>query len=184
MKIPQKTDYPTTGKEEFAVSNCNKKQLKVRIPGWCDSFDLHYDGKAVTEGGYIVITPDNTDFTFDVTFDMPVKFIGTNRRVHENAGKVALMRGPVVYCLEGVDNGSDIKNIRVNPNDEFVVGDVDFLVPSILGKGYIEPLSDDLYFTVGKKIVLEEKDIKFIPYFAFANRGESDLLVWILAFGA
>ena len=184
MKITQKTDYPTTGKVEFAVSNCNKKQLKVRIPGWCDSFDLHYDGKAVTEGGYIVITPDNTDFTFDVTFDMPVKFIGTNRRVHENAGKVALMRGPVVYCLEGVDNGSDIKNIRVNPNDEFVVGDVDFLVPSILGKGYIEPLSDDLYFTVGKKIVLEEKDIKFIPYFAFANRGESDLLVWILAFGA
>ena len=141
---------------------------------------MHYEGEAVTDSGYIVITPKGADLTFEVTFDMPVKFIGSNRRVHENAGKVALMRGPVVYCLEGVDNGSDIKNIRINPNDEFVVGDTDFLIPSILGKGYIEPHSDDLYFTVGKKINLETKDIKFIPYFAFANRGESDLLVWVL----
>lgn len=180
MTVTQRTDYPITGQVDFEVKACNKKQIKIRVPGWCDSFDLQFDGEAVTRDGYIVLTVEKPDFEFAVSFDMPVKLVKANRRVHENAGRAAVMRGPVVYCLEGVDNGYDIKNIRVNPNDELVAGEIDFLVPSIIGKGYIEPNSDDLYLTVGKRITLETKDIKFIPYFAFANRGESDMQVWVL----
>lgn len=45
---------------------------------------------------------------------MPVTFIQSNRRIHENAGRIAVMCGPIVYCAEGVDNGKDLANVRID----------------------------------------------------------------------
>ncbi len=88
------------------------------------------------------------------------------------------MRGPVVYCLEGVDNGADIKCVSVDTKSEFTVGEKEFLVPSIIGNGFIEEETDALYYEANdnKKAI----PLKFIPYFAFANRGESDMIVWVM----
>jgi DUF1680 family protein len=59
------------------------------------------------KNGYAVVAI-NGKAEIELDLDMTPKFVRANRAVHENAGRVALMRGPVVYCLEGVDNGEDI----------------------------------------------------------------------------
>lgn len=179
MTVVQSTEYPVNGKVSFTVQNCNKKYIKVRIPGWCDSFSLKYDGSAVNEDGYIVLEAMGESFSFQIDFDMKVRFVSSNKCVHQNAGRVAVMRGPVVYCLEGVDNGRDIQSISVDIHDDFREGDCDFIVPSIVGKGYTVSYTDDLYFDADD-IQTEERDIKLIPYYAFANRGDSSMLVWIM----
>lgn len=179
MTITQRTEYPVNGKVCFSVENCSKKYIRVRIPGWCDSFSLKYDGNAVNDDGYIVLEAMGDSFCFEIDFDMKVRFVSSNKCVHQNAGRVAVMRGPVVYCLEGVDNGRDIQSISLDIRDDFHEGDCEFLVPSIVGKGYTVSYTDDLYFDADD-IQMEERDVKLIPYYAFANRGDSSMLVWIM----
>ena len=113
-----------------------------------------------------------------LTLSMPVKIISANKKVHDCAGRVAVMRGPVVYCLEGIDNGKDLNSIRIDIKEKGVLSEREFLVPNILIKGYKEPESDSLYFEATENYI--EAELKFIPYFAYENRGETDMLIWIL----
>ena len=88
------------------------------------------------------------------------------------------MRGPVVYCLEGIDNGKDLNSIRIDIKEKAEISEKEFLVPNILLKAYKELENDSLYFEATEDLI--ETKLKFIPYFAYANRGETDMLVWIL----
>lgn len=175
VKISQITDYPSTGKIKIKLSDNTKKQLALRIPGWCKSFDISVP--YTLKDGYAYIELNGETAELSVDFKMDVRFIKANRNVHENAGKVAITRGPVVYCLEGVDNGDNIHAISIDIKGDFEIGEKDFLVPSILGKGMLEAESDELYFDAQENQT--EISIKLIPYFAYANRGETDMLVWI-----
>ena len=175
VKISQKTDYPSSGEIKIILENNTKKQIAVRIPYWCKDFSI--SAPHTLKDGYAYIELQKARVELSIEFEMKVRFVRSNRRVHENAGKVAVMRGPVVYCLEGVDNGNDIKAISVDINSEYTIGEKDFLVPSIYGKGYIEKESDALYYNTEENI--QEIPLKFVPYFAYANRGETDMLVWV-----
>ncbi len=97
--------------------------------------------------------------------------------IRDNREAVAVMRGPVVYCAEGVENNFDIHSMFLDPYGRFSLGENDFLVPSLYTKAYLPKESNELYFEVFDE--LTEKPLKLIPYFAFANRGESDMIVWI-----
>jgi DUF1680 family protein len=108
---------------------------------------------------------------------MPIKLIAANPKVHENIGRVAVTRGPIVYCAEGVDNGQDIHSILLDPKGKFTLSDRDFILPSIKTTAHKPVDTDALYFTADE--TFEEIPLTLIPYFAFANRGESDMLVWI-----
>ena len=87
------------------------------------------------------------------------------------------MRGPVVYCAEGVDNGKDLKNLRISPYGEFTLEKGEFMLPDIVTKGYQVKASDSLYAPVGDD--LEEVPVRLIPYYAFANRGTTEMYVWL-----
>lgn len=113
-----------------------------------------------------------------VSFAMPVKFIRTNRRVHDNAGRVAVMRGPVVYCAEGVDNGKDLKCVRIDVKNIVELSDCEFILPSLKTTAYIDKETESLYYEDENN--LEEISLKLIPYYAFANRGSSEMYVWLL----
>ncbi len=175
VKVIQTTDYPSNGAIRISLKGNTKKQISVRIPSWCKDFSV--DHAYTLKDGYAYISVDNGDVEINLNLKMKVRFVRSNRRVHENAGKVAMMRGPVVYCLEGVDNGKDIKAISVNPADDFVAKEKEFLVPCIYGKGYIEKDNDELYFDADENT--QEIPLKFIPYYAYANRGETDMVVWV-----
>ena len=109
---------------------------------------------------------------------MPVRFIAANRRVHADAGRVAIMRGPVVYCAEGIDNGADVKSVSININAGFEIKESEFLLPVLKTKAYRPKETDSLYYEAGDDY--EEIPLTLIPYYAFANRGETEMTVWLL----
>ena len=174
MRVIQKTQYPVNGEVEFTFNNNQKKSVAFRIPGWCKDFTVNKD--YIEKNGYIYIQVAQNDVV-KFNFSMPVRFISANKRVHTAAGKVAVMRGPVVYCLEGVDNGKDLTAFTVDIKADTEIVEGAFLVPDIIAKGYKESDNDALYFEATDD--LTECDLKFIPYYAYANRGESDMLVWV-----
>ena len=171
------TGYPADGVIRIKADGANK--LALRIPGWCRSFTLNApyvmeNGYAVTEAAEVILT-----------LDMPVTVMAACTRVHADAGRVAVMRGPVVYCMEGVDNNKEIFDLRLAADAVFEEEDA--------GVCFAEnaPCVPVLKTTVTRRIVpaglycaaaevrTEEVPARFIPYFAFANRGATEMLVWV-----
>lgn len=175
MKITQTTAYPADGQIRIRCVS-DKKYIAVRIPGWCRSFTLNHPYE-LKDGYAYVEAAGETEILLNL--DMPVAVLRANRRVHDDAGRVAIMRGPVVYCAEGLDNGADLKGILVDVSAGFTLGESRFLVPDICGRAYRPLESDQLYF-LAEEEQLEEIPLTLIPYFAFANRETTEMQVWLL----
>lgn len=175
INIKQETKYPANGDVIITVNAKTQKQLAFRVPYWCKNFTVNKAYKIEKGYAYVDISGEEKII---ISFDMTPKFIKANKRVHDNAGRVALMRGPVVYCLEGKDNGKDLECVRVDINSSFKLSDCEFILPALETVGYQEKESDMLYFEATDEY--DKIPLKFIPYYAYANRGETELLVWIL----
>lgn len=174
IKISQKTDYPNNGKITVRC-NSNKKQIAFRIPCWCKSFNINK--KYSIKNGYAYVDLDSEE-NIELELDMPVRIISANRRIHSDAGRIAVMRGPVVYCAEGIDNGADIKSIALPAESVFELAESDFLLPILKTEAYRPFESDSLYYEAVDDY--EKIPLTLIPYYAFANRGESEMQVWLL----
>jgi len=177
LKITQKTNYPSEGDIHLYIKGkCSK--IAIRIPGWCSSFTI--DKEYELKNGYAYIkASDNTEI--QVSFEMPVRMMESSPYVHENAGRIAVTRGPLVYCIEGVDCDENLRDISIELNTAFKVKfDEFFNAPVLFTKGYRRNSSDfkGLYMPAENRYM--KQDLKLIPYFGFANRGISEMLVWIL----
>ena len=175
LKITQKTQYPSSGDVKITLENNTKKYIALRIPGWCKDFSVNKE--YTLKKGYAYIEVEKDDEII-ISFNMPVRFISANKKVHTNSGRVAIMRGPVVYCLEGVDNGKDLTALRVDIKGKTQVADGEFIVPDIIAEGFKETENDNLYYDATDEYI--GTSLRFIPYYAYANRGETDMLVWVL----
>ena len=142
IKISQKTDYPNNGKITVRC-NSNKKQIAFRIPCWCKSFNINK--KYSIKNGYAYVDLDSEE-NIELELDMPVRIISANRRIHSDAGRIAVMRGPVVYCAEGIDNGADIKSIALPAESVFELAESEFLLPILKTEAYRPFESDSLYY--------------------------------------
>lgn len=174
IRITQKTEYPKNGRITIKCDS-DKKYIALRIPAWCKNF--HINRNFAMKNGYAYIAVDGCG-EIELELDMPVSFIAANRRVHEDAGRIAIMRGPVVYCIEGVDNGEDLKSILLDTSARFEVQDGEFLLPTLRTKAYRPKETESLYQEVNDDY--EEIPLTLIPYYAFANRGETEMQVWLL----
>ena len=174
ISLRQVTKYPCDGVISITC-NCPQAKIALRIPGWCRSFKLNHPYELKNGYAYVELN-GKTELLLEL--DMPVTVLSANRQVHECAGRVAVMRGPVVYCIEGVDNGEDLKSVAIDPKGCYTVSESQFLVPNIETTGYIPKDSDQLYSLA--EDCYEEIPLKLIPYFAFANRGTTEMHVWIL----
>lgn len=174
IKIRQKTDYPNNGKITVRC-NSNKKQIAFRIPCWCKSFNINK--KYSIKNGYAYVDLDSEE-NIELELDMPVRIISANRRIHSDAGRIAVMRGPVVYCAEGIDNGADIKSIALPAESVFELAESEFLLPILKTEAYRPFENDSLYYEAVDDY--EKIPLTLIPYYAFANRGESEMQVWLL----
>ena len=175
LKITQETQYPSSGEVKITLENNSKKYIALRIPGWCKDFSVNKE--YTLKKGYAYVEVEKDDEII-INFNMPVRFVSANKKVHTNSGRVAIMRGPVVYCLEGVDNGKDLTALRVDIKGKIQVAEGEFIVPDIIAEGFKEKENDNLYFDATDEYI--ETSLKFIPYYAYANRGETDMLVWVL----
>lgn len=172
MKIAQKTAYPANGKVQISCESGGRR-VAIRIPWWCKNFVA--SAEYTEKDGYAVFEPSVKEL--EIEFAMPVITVRPNKRIHASAGKIAVMRGPVVYCAEAVDNGKDLAGVRIDRKGSFMLGDNDFILPSIQTTGYTTPDCDELYDDISEELV--PIDLTFIPYYAFANRGESEMRVWL-----
>ena len=173
------TDYPRDGGININCAALKGKKLYVRIPGWCTEVtsSLPYD----TFNGYAVFDVDKDIFDVSLDFNIKPVFYAAHPGVRADCGRAALMYGPLVYCAEGVDNDCYLADIRVDltktPTAE---SSAEFGVPVITADAFITDTEKftGLYMPADK---LPEKSIKvkFIPFFGFANRGETDMRVWV-----
>jgi len=181
VKIIQETDYPRSGEVKITVENDKEIEVYFRIPDWNKkhSCDIIYD---IYNRGYIKTTlkPGLNNFTLD--FDMPVAELYANPKVHYAAGSVAVKRGPIVYCAEGSDNGENLKSVKIskNPNyqcEQAKIEGNDIIKITCDAEIVAETSADVLYSETPFKS--EKKCLELIPYAAWANRGRSEMLVWL-----
>lgn len=173
LHLTQKTAYPENGKVKIELRGGDTR-IAVRIPGWCDSY------KKETLNGYSYFDlKDGEKLEFD--FKMKVKFIEARPEAVFDCGRYAVTRGPIVYCMESVDNGSVIRDIRLDGRARFKYGRHKQLgVPMLTVKAYRRRRDADIPLYREKADALEKTEAVLIPYYAFANRGEAEMQVWHL----
>jgi len=172
VTVTQTTEYPNNGKVVIKASGA--KQIAVRIPGWCSSYRI--DREYSVKNGYACVDNDGCDIT--VEFDMQPVLFQASHLVCENSGKAALCMGPVVYCVEGVDNGDLLWNIRISKDFKAeAVYDPRFGAKTITADGFRQDKTTKAYSPLSD--TFDKIKLKFIPYFAFANRGESEMAVFM-----
>ena len=106
--LTQETDYPWDGSVKLTISTSQplEKEIRLRIPNWCKTYDLSINGKRINvseEKGYAVIKDWKSQDVIALDMDMPVEIVAADPHVKENFGKRAIQRGPLVYCMEEID---------------------------------------------------------------------------------
>jgi DUF1680 family protein len=198
IEIVQTTDYPWKGDVRIEVKpeKAADFTLAVRIPGWAmnrpvpsDLYTypeaaegapaLKVNGEAVeimAEKGYAVIRRTwKAGDSVELSLPMPVRRVTANEAVEEDRGRVAVERGPLVYCAEWPDNDGRVSNL-VLPDGATLAAEArpDLLNGVVVIKGEAEALSEK-----AGKIVSEKKAVTLIPYYAWANRGKGEMTVWL-----
>lgn len=186
VKIAQKSQMPWDGKVSFTLSG-GDYAFAFRIPYWAENADVKVNGEKTQcriEKGYAYINRSWQDGdSVEIEFPMEVKLVEANPSVRYDAGKVAIMRGPVVYCIESADNGERLSSIKLKENGKFRTERENLLFDgevSIYAEAYKKPQwqTDELYKAFSKGY--EETEIKAIPYAFWGNREDTkEMAVWI-----
>ena len=180
--ISIREQYALDGKATVYGKDYSAKQISLRIPEWCREVRATLNGAPVTpelRDGYAYFSV-GTEFTISVDFGIALRFVASNPNVRANVGRVALTYGPVVYCLEKADNGAHLNQIAVDSGDLAKAElKADFhKLYSVCMPAYRLQEKTSLYYDDGDN-AYTPITAKWIPYFAFANRGENDMLVWV-----
>jgi DUF1680 family protein len=192
IQLTQQSNYPWDGKVTIRIGKTSGKPfaLNLRIPGWCKKSGIKVNGTTPElnhEPGHYASINRNWKEGDVVTLemDMPVTLVQTNPMVEETRNQVAVKRGPVVYCLESVDFPKSVNVFNIVlpvKNDlhpkKINIGNSSMTV--LQGEARLQDTNWDnaLYKEVDPQ--LKPVSITLIPYFAWANRGASDMTVWML----
>ena len=174
--------FPWNGNIKVKVQGVKEKiKLHFRIPSYSENFQLYCNGEEqelkVNNGYAYVEICENS--RIDIQFDMPVAFLHANYKVSADVGKVAIKRGPIVYCLEEIDNGPDLQCIYLSSKEAHVRKSRSFpecFEIELQGRRLISK-SEGLYSSDG--LSYSDVNIQAIPYAYWINRREGEMLVWI-----
>lgn len=192
VRLEQQTGYPWDEEVRLAVQVAQPTRftLALRVPGWCRAARLHLNGEAVAlapDRGYQLIDREwRAGDVVTLTLPMPVERVITHPKVRQNAGRVALQRGPVVYCVEEADNGPDLAQV-VLPREAALTATFD---PNLFGGVTVitgeatRPAPEDwpggLYQPQAtQSIAASPFTFKAIPYCFWANRAPGEMRVWL-----
>lgn len=160
--------------------------IALRIPSWTDGYELSglQDTNQIIKDGYLYLTKTwNKTERFHLQFNLHPCFLRSHQKVRENVRKVALVRGPLVYCLEEIDNSKDLHLIRIPEKitySEVTTKEFGSDVITLETNGLREKVcpGDSLYSVYGRP-EYEEVRLRWIPYYTWANRGEGEMKVWV-----
>lgn len=186
VSIEIQSGFPWNGKVELFVKADRDVPMTIalRIPGWGAGYSIKGVEGADTrlEKGYLYLTKAWKDDRISIEFPMDVQVMEADTRVRETIGKAALVRGPVVYCLEEADNGKNLHLLQMKPDSEFRTAEEKVCgesVVTISGQGRRQKQKEDVRLYVPySPAEYEEVTLKWIPYYTWANRGEGEMQVW------
>lgn len=202
VDVKMETNYPWDGKVRLNIDPEKKLKFKVhfRIPGWTSNRpskkDIYTDnwiwedekpltfflnGKPITydfDNGYgIIDTVWKKGDVLEIEFPMRIKYMTAKPEVKSDSNRIALQRGPLVYCVEGADNEGKAWNIIVPENTVFETIDYkvqDENIKALTAEVPVVTVGDD-----GISLQTEKKKITAIPYYTWANRGKNEMQVWL-----
>ncbi|HEV2970728.1 MAG TPA: beta-L-arabinofuranosidase domain-containing protein [Pirellulales bacterium] len=191
VELRQTTDYPWDGEIKISVAPERETEfaVNVRLPAWCREPALRLNGKSLITvdrvSGYARLRRRwQRGDEIALSLPMPVERIKAHPKVAADIGRVAFQRGPIIYCLEGLDNGGHVRNLVIPSEAELrterrmdLLGGVTIIKGSALALHRTSP-PDKLYFAPDRYAGLSEVEFTAIPYFANANRTPSEMLVW------
>ena len=196
LKIQQKTNYPWNGDVKISVSPAtpNEFTVYVRIPGWSVKNTVKVNGKEVSgakPGQYLAIKRRwAANDAIDLSFDMTTHLLKANPAVTEDRGRVAFQRGPIVFCMEHLDQkdhapGVNMADYTVRLDGTTATKYEPTLLDGVMTlthPGAISRSADPgLYFPAenAAKPVVTPTTLTLIPYYAWANREPASMQVWI-----
>jgi len=200
VPVEMTTNYPLDGVINLTLNPDQKTRfvLKMRLPGWAkdepvpgglylfdgkskEVFTLLLNGKPVPyteENGYLKIGREwEKGDKIQYSLPMEVRKLVSREEVSANADRIAIQRGPLVYCVEGADNNGKVWNILIPENADFKVIEfkvLDEKVMAVQADMTVMSGSED-----GKNLRSETKKITAIPYYTWANRGQNEMQVWL-----
>ena len=202
VDVKMETNYPWDGKLKLMVEPEKKGRFKmhIRIPGWdmeqvapgylyqfidrTDDRELIFklNGKRipanVDRNGYVTIdTIWNKGYVIETEFPMKVLRLTAREELKQDNNRIAIQRGPIVYCVEGADNNGKAWNIIMPEDTKFETIDYKVLnenVKALTAEVPVVIVNED-----GTSLRTEKKKIIAIPYYTWANRGKNEMQVWL-----
>ena len=196
LKVVQKTNYPWDGNVEITVTPAEPSEFTfyLRVPGWADHAQVAVNAKGLTgatPGTYLPIrrrwSPGDT---IQLKVEVKPQVIEANPRVADDTGRVAIQRGPLIYCLEEIDqpSGISLSDVAVNPgrqpSEQFQTEFRNDLLGGMVvlhhtGALYERGASEKaLYSRYAREATTRTIPLTFIPYYAWANRQATSMQVW------
>ncbi len=186
ITLKLKTDYPKSG-EIRIIPSAGHYTLALRVPHFsAEKYSLNINGEPVTAKtcrGYLMLERTwSGDDTVMLTLDVSPRRVYANINVRDDAGKVAVARGPVVYCLEEADNETPLAGISLPQgsvfSEEYLPDKLGGIVElTANGTVAVDDGCDLLYRTTPP--ARRQTKLTFIPYYAWANRGEGEMTVFV-----
>ncbi|MDR0536456.1 MAG: glycoside hydrolase family 127 protein [Tannerellaceae bacterium] len=170
VNLKMETRYPWDGDVQISFASVSSGRMKgavnLRIPSWNKSWKININNEEVhplIDHGYAVINREwKAGDRINLSLDMPVEVVAADPRVKEDIGKRAVQRGPLVYCMEEVDNRIDFDSIKLRSSAAFFA-----------------EFTEKLNGIVEIKAKTGEREISFIPYYSWDNREAGQMKVWI-----
>ena len=194
LRVKQQTNYPWSGAVKLTVTPATPAEFAVfvRIPGWSRESEVKVNGKPISgarAGEYLAIRRQwNANDTIELNFDMATQLVRANAAVVEDRGRVAFQRGPVVFCMEGLDQADRAKNLigftaktdgetttRFEPQllDGVMVLEHPATLNKTAGQGGLYSDAEPAHGAT------TPTNLRLIPYYVWANREPSAMQVWI-----
>lgn len=197
--LHQETRYPWDGHVTLTIdkNSAGTFAMKIRIPGWVRNqvvpsdlytysdgkrpgYSVKVNGEEVTsalEQGYFTIERKwKKGDRVELQLDMEVRTVKANGKVEADRGRVAVERGPIVYCAEWPDNDFNVLSLLMNQHPQFKVVEK----PDLLyGLNQIKTSVQTLEYDEQGRLLAKDRQLTLIPYYAWAHRGPGNMAVWL-----
>jgi hypothetical protein len=202
VAVKMETNYPWDGKVKLNIDAAKKQRFKVfiRVPEWTDNANPNLDKDSYQstngqdagvifyvnrkpvavqrENGYAIIDRDwqkKDEIEFEWT--MNIHLMGARKDIEQDNDRLAIQRGPIVYCVEGADNKQGVWNLILPEKTNFTATSYKILDESVVALQAEVPSA--IANEKGDGIKIEDRKITAIPYYCWANRGANDMQVWL-----
>lgn len=190
-RVKIESSFVRNGKVQISLKReqgSENAEIALRIPEYIEQYEILRNGDKIernnTEKGYFLLTDLGETEEIEILFEIKTRFVHANPEVRADEGKIALVRGPLVYCIEEVDNGKNLASYFIKDGENVVeTYQEDILGGTTVLKLKAKKLSnagwkqDELYKE--RRSTLEDAEIRAVPYCYWGNRGAGEMLVWI-----